>query len=105
MASERENVCCRNNSKNHEHLEFQQLVLDEKVLELAMKGNADWLSYNFNPDENSSWRYTAYQQYTLWYWGYLRRGNRKVIPSCIVNVIRERFLDKNGNYRGFLDKY
>ena len=48
MLNERENVCCNNKTKNHEDPEFHQLVLDEKVLDLAMKGNADWLCYNFN---------------------------------------------------------
>ena len=105
MLNERENVCCKNKTKNHEHPEFHQLVLDEKVLDLAMKGNADWLCYNFNPNENSSWRDTAYRQFTLWDLGYLGRGNRKVIPSCVVQIIRKRFPDKNGNYTGLLDKY
>ena len=50
MLNERENVCCNNKTKNHEDPEFHQLVLDEKVLDLAMKGNADWLCYNFNPN-------------------------------------------------------
>ena len=66
MLNERENVCCKNKTKNHKHPEFHQLVLDEKVLDLAMKGNADWLCYNFNPNENSSWQYKAYRQFTLW---------------------------------------
>ena len=70
-----------------------------------MKGNADWLCCNFNPNENSSWRYTAYWQFTLPHWGYLGRGKRKVIPSCIVQIIRKRFPDKNEYYTGFLDKY
>ena len=87
MLNERENVCCKNKAKNHEHPEFHQLVLDENVLDLAMKGNADWLCYIFNPNENSSWRYKAYRQFTLWHWGYLGRGNRKVIPSCVVEII------------------
>ena len=51
MPNERENVCFKNKTKNHEHPYFCQLVLDEKVLHL---GTCDWLCYNFNPDENSS---------------------------------------------------
>ena len=66
MLNERENVCCKNKTKNHKHPEFHQLILDEKVLDLAMKGNADWLCYNFNPNENSSWQCKAYRQFTLW---------------------------------------
>ena len=55
--------------KNHKQPEFYHLVLDERVLDLAIKGNADWLYFNFNPDDNSSWKYTAYRQYTMWHWG------------------------------------
>ena len=96
--------CCRNKEKNHEHPEFYHLLLDEWVLDLAMKKNADWLCFNFNPDDNSSWTYTAYRHYTMWCWGHLGRGNRKSIPESIVNIIRERFPHKFGNYRVFLDK-
>ena len=99
MPYEKENVCCKNKEKNYEHPECYHLVLDKRVLDLAVKGNADWLCFNFNQDDNSSWKYTAYQQYTMWHWGHLGRGNRNVIPARIVKIIRERFPDKFGNYR------
>ena len=56
MPNEKEYVCCKNKEKNHEHPEFYHLILDERVLDLAMKENADCLCFNFNPGDNSSWR-------------------------------------------------
>ena len=54
MLNEKENVCCKNKAKNHEHLEFYHMVVDKRVFDLVMKGNADCLCFNFNPDDNSS---------------------------------------------------
>lgn len=68
-----------------------------------MKKNADWLCFNFNPDDNSSWRYNVHRQYTIWQWGHLVQVNRKVTPAYIVKIIRERFPRRFGNYRGLLD--
>ena len=71
MPNEKENITCKNIEKNHEHPKFYHLIPDERVPGIAMKGNADCLCFNFNPDDNNSWRYTVYQQYTMWYWGHL----------------------------------
>ncbi|XP_057290742.1 P2X purinoceptor 7-like [Hydractinia symbiolongicarpus] len=105
MEEERDQVCCQNNIKNHENAEFRHLILDDRVLDLAMRGNSDWLQYPFDPEENACWRYTAYRQYIMWFWGHLGSGNRKVIPSCILRKIRERFPSVDGIYRGFMDRY
>ena len=82
MPSEKENLCCRNHTKSHENPEFRSLVLNDKVLELSMKTNSHGLSYRFNPEENASWRYTAYRQYTMWFWGVLREKQQKS-HSCL----------------------
>ncbi len=103
MPKEEENVCCEIKWKNHEHPLFQNRVLTEHNLELAMQSNADFSNYPFDPANNACWRYTVYRQYTLWVWGKFRRRNRKVIPSCIVWKIRDRFPDQRENYTGFMD--
>lgn len=103
MQNEKEQVCCRNKELNHEHPFFEHHVLCEQSLELAMRNNADHLHYPFDPSNPACWRFTAYRQYCLWAWGKLGKHNRKVIPSCIVCRIRDRFPDPNGNYTGFLD--
>lgn len=103
MKKEEENVCCQNAWKNHEHPLFDNHILTEHNLELAMQSNADFLNYPFDPANNSSWRYTAYRQYIIWVWGKLGYRNRKVVPSCVVWKIRDRFPDPTGNYTGFMD--
>ena len=71
MPHEKENISSRNIEKNHEYSKFYHLIPGERVLGIAMKGNADWLYFNFHPDGKNSWRYTSYQQYSVWYWGHL----------------------------------
>ena len=103
MGSERENICCKNSFKNHNHPLFENHILTECNLELAMRNNGDHLNCPFDPSNNACWRFTAYRQYVMWVWGHLGRGNRKVIPACIVLKIRNRFPDERGNYTGFMD--
>lgn len=103
MPKAEERVCCENILKNHDHPLFENHVLTEHNLELAMQSSADYLNFPFDSAKNSSWRHIAYRQYILWRWGKLGRRNRKVIPSCIIWKIRDRFPEKDGNYTGFLD--
>ena len=58
-------------------------------------------SFNFNHDR--AYRLNAYRNFTCWVHGKLGKGNRKIIPSCVVTCIRKEFPDPNGNYTGFLD--
>ncbi|XP_025196198.1 uncharacterized protein LOC112595272 [Melanaphis sacchari] len=52
--------------------------------------------------ENKAWRYICYKQFTLWVnsWMTIGRGNRVVIPSCVVKN-RERYPEEKGLYIGF----
>ena len=50
-----------------------------------------------------SLRLAAYRQYTCWVHGYLGRGDRRVIPPCVVTAIREAFPDPSQQYKGFED--
>lgn len=47
----------------------------------------------------SRYRYTAYRQFVRWIWVWLGRRNRKVLPSCVVNEIRNAFPSER--YAGF----
>ncbi|PIO27687.1 hypothetical protein AB205_0011630 [Aquarana catesbeiana] len=44
----------------------------------------------------------AYRTFIAWIYGILGKGNRKVIPSCAVNAVREVFPDPNVCYVCFL---
>ncbi|XP_050399978.2 P2X purinoceptor 7-like [Patella vulgata] len=47
------------------------------------------------------YRYIAYRRFTRWIWHILGKKNRKVIPSCVVNKIRETFPSSSETYTGF----
>ncbi|KAJ8251480.1 hypothetical protein GJAV_G00221790 [Gymnothorax javanicus] len=46
-------------------------------------------------------RYFAYRCFVSWCWEHLGRTIRVVIPSCVVNQIRQEFPDPQGRYVGF----
>ena len=46
-------------------------------------------------------RHAAYRQFVLWRHGRIGQGVRRVIPSCVVWLIRDRFPSASGQYTGF----
>ena len=46
-------------------------------------------------------RFAAYRQFIMWRYGRLGQRNLKVIPSCSVSAIRDRFPDPNVRYVDF----
>ena len=79
---------------------FNTVCLDREVLQLAIRARCDIRADE--PDYSTqSYRKAAYRQYTLWKFGKLGRGNRKILPSCVVIVIRQAYPAPDGNYMGF----
>ena len=97
-------ICCKNYDKNHENAIFEQIVLDEHTVYVALINNADWLNLP-RIFTAAKMRNTAYRQYILWFWGKLGYKNRKRIPSCIKWHIRDRYPEADGNYTGYKDTY
>nr|XP_022312317.1 P2X purinoceptor 7-like [Crassostrea virginica] len=104
MPSDRENVCCGQNPVNcHSRLrDLDNIVLDEGVLEVARRMREDMLVQAHDENYNRASRHTAYRQYVIWIHGHLGAGNRRVVPSCVVLRIRNKYPDPTGNYVGFV---
>ena len=96
------NVCCNCQPRNciSRRVEFELLVLDRVVVQLANLHAADMFAYNL-PTDNASARYGAYRQFTFWRHGRLGTGNRKVLPSCCTLRIRAKYPDPNGTQAFF----
>jgi len=78
--------------------DFQVLLLDEAVLALTRLLRRDILVYDEDLDHMAATRHTAY---ILWTFGHLGAGDRRVIPSCCVWKIRDKFPDTFGQYTGY----
>lgn len=82
------------------------LVLDEAVLSIAQRYREDVLAVprdQRDQDVNRGYCHTAFRQFILWHYGRLGAGNRRVVPSCCVWQIRDKFPDRFRQYTGFKD--
>lgn len=95
-----ENVCCGTTRCITDFEAFFSICVDHLVLTVAILNRVDIRAdpIDYSP---SSYRKAAYRQYILWMHGYLGRGNRRVVPSCVVLAIRRWYPSPTGLYMGF----
>lgn len=103
MPSDVEKVCCGKSPDSciSRLPAFQVLILEVKVLVLAIRSKKTVIVLNQDVDQRAN-RHQSYRRYTLLKHGCLGAGVRKVIPSCCVWRIRDRFPDRFGQYTGFV---
>ena len=70
------------------------------MLELAIRARCD-IRADLPDYSTQSYRKAAYRQYTLWKYGKLGRGNRRILPSCVVTMIRHTYPAPDGRYMGY----
>jgi len=100
MPLDMENVCCRKRTCVTSYAMYQNICLDREVLMLAIRARFDILAEE--PDySTNSFRKAAYRQYCLWKYGKLGKGNRRVLPSCVVLTIRRFYPAPDGIYMGY----
>jgi len=95
-----ENVCCKLRTCVTSTDLFESTVLDLNVLSIAILNRSEVFvdEADYSP---ASYRKAAYRQYILWKEGHLGRGNRKVIPSCVVWSVQNWYPAPDGQYLGF----
>ncbi|XP_043943043.1 P2X purinoceptor 7-like [Protopterus annectens] len=104
MPTSRERVCCGNGPTNCLSLipEMSEIVIHQGVLRVADTYRRPIFGIPAETDENRRYRHASYRQFTVWRYGQLGSRARRVIPSCCVWRIRDRYPDALGHYTGFL---
>lgn len=100
MPDEQENLCCKRVTCLTSYRVFSNICLDRDILEVCIKARSDIQAEEFN-FSMESFRKAAYRQFALWRYGKLGRGNRRVIPSCVVLKIRDTYPASDNRYMGF----
>ena len=98
MLSSIENKCCKKTICIAKDPQFKIIGLNKTHLEMHIRSWADMRAENLD-FSFSKLRWAAYSGYILWQFGKLGKGNRKVVPSCIVNTVRMRY--PSDAYTGF----
>ncbi|PFX13034.1 P2X purinoceptor 7 [Stylophora pistillata] len=99
MPNEIENVCCKRVTCITRFQAFNNICLDRDSLEVCIRACCDIRADEFN-FSMEGFRKSAYRQFVLWRFGKLGRGNRRVVPSCVVLSIRRIYPSADGQYMG-----
>ena len=100
MAPEEENLCCKRITCITNYTAFTNICLDRDILEVCIKARCDIRADEFN-FSMESFRKAGYRQFALWRYGKLGRGNRKVLPACVVRRVRSHYPSPDGRYMGY----
>lgn len=95
-----ERKCCRQKRCITRTDRCQWMVIDSDNVGTAARSHSDVTARRPNLD-NRNLRHTAYRQYLMWQFGNLGKGNRVVIPSCVVWLIRTKWPAPDGKYTGY----
>lgn len=95
MPKKVERICC---GRPANHCQSQSL----SVLTVAQMFRQNDLTLPLEKDYNKGKRHAAYRQFVRWHYGRLGVRVRKVIPSCCVWAIRDKYPDQYGQYVGFI---
>jgi hypothetical protein len=92
--------------------DFRSLILSKCVLNMLRhvtikktQNRAKKRSLRVESPSNKLWRFLAYKQFVIWINSCttLGKGNRVVIPSCVVAAIRQTFPEESpASYTGFI---
>ncbi|XP_042142223.1 uncharacterized protein LOC121833174 [Ixodes scapularis] len=114
MTTEEESMCCqevveivkklKNNKCVTKKAIFKQACLNKTLLDIAL---ASRRHDGYRPcyPKDRQMRNIAYRQFALLTWKRLGKGNRRILPSCVVNKIRTKFPSKDQAYTGFRHVY
>ena len=118
MPTETENVCCHFYEQFQARLVsrdgktckcitettgFNSVCIDMDVAEMAYYEFREKYGPHGDDEEcHELYRHLAYRRLTRWIFKKLGRYNRKVLPSCTVNAIRQAFpKEEDSQYTGF----
>ena len=94
------NKCCGRKICITSYYMFKKLCLDRDVLKFNIRARCDIRAEGMDFSMNA-FRKASYRQFALWKYGHLGKSNRRVLPSCVVTVIRNLYPSSDGRYMGF----
>ena len=80
---------------------MEYIITEPSTLSLQNSYRDDIYVFGDEENYNKALRRAAYRQFTLWRYQYLGANNRRVIPSCCVWKIRDKFPSLSQVYTGF----
>ena len=117
---QREAVCCNSMSELNEFIQSGQCITDESFFKLQLLSeeglqynrimfassilcNEERRKYLDRAFDNGMKRHLCYRNFVLFInrGQPIGRGNRLVLPRCVIERIRQEYPDPDGQYRGF----